>query len=78
MFKQRQRHHQRHDALVILADQVLHLLFVFATDGPLQIAAEVLQHVGVGPARRTFFQRRHQLAEIARAEFLRVGMAQGA
>ena len=57
MLEQRQRHHQRHDALAVLADDVDHFLFVFGADRLFQVTADVLQNVAMGAARGAFFQR---------------------
>ncbi|MNP47742.1 hypothetical protein D3C76_1418120 [compost metagenome] len=75
MLEQRQRHHQRHDALAVLTDEVLHFLLVLGAEGFFQVTAQVMQHIGVGAAGGTFLQGGHQLAEVARPEFLRVGLA---
>jgi len=72
MLEQGQRHHQRHDALVILADDCLHFLFVIRADGLLEVAADVLQHIGVGAAGGALFQAGHQVAEIAGGHLVEV------
>ncbi len=57
MLEQRQRHHQRHDAEAVLADDVLHFLFVIGADCLFQVTADVQQNVAVGAACGAFFQR---------------------
>ncbi|MNG24301.1 hypothetical protein D3C84_1090150 [compost metagenome] len=54
---------------------MLYFLLVLGVDGALQVTAQVMQHIGVGAAGGTFLQGGHQLAEVARPEFLRVGLA---
>ena len=56
VLEQGQWHHQRHDALAVLADDVLHFLFVFGADDLLEVTADVLQDVGVGAPRGALFQ----------------------
>lgn len=58
MLEQGQRYDQRHDALMILADHFLNFLLVLGTDGLFQIAAQMLQNVGVGAPGSAFFSAR--------------------
>ncbi len=78
MLEQRQRYDQRHDALMILGDDLLDFLLVFTGNGLFQITTQVMQDVGVSAARGALFQGRHQLAEVHRRDFIRVGAAHAA
>ncbi|MNP25130.1 hypothetical protein D3C76_1179240 [compost metagenome] len=47
MLEQRQRHHQRHDAVVVLVDQLPDFQFVVFAQHLAQITAQVQQHIAV-------------------------------
>lgn len=57
VFEQGKGHHQRHDAVAVLADDGLHFLLVVGADGLLEVAADVLQHVGVSATGGAFSGR---------------------
>ena len=70
--------HQWHDAVAVLANNVLHFLFVFGAYRLFEITADVLQDIAVGAPRGALFQGCHQLAEIARADGVRLCLTHGA
>jgi len=76
MLEQGQRHDQWHDAVQVLANQLLDFLLVLRADGLLEVATDMLQHVGVGAAGGAFFQGFHQLAEVVRGNGSRVLLAE--
>ncbi|MNI72569.1 hypothetical protein D3C73_1285200 [compost metagenome] len=55
--------------MAVLADDVLHFLFVFGADRLFQVTTDVLQDIGMGAARGAFLQGGHQFAEIAWTQF---------